>query len=259
MLLRAPESALDAPSMPYCLPTMVTGDRSKPSVRSRPVDDAVLTIDDLASAAGMTARNVRAHQSRGLLPPPAIKGRVALYGPTHLARLQLIRALQDDGFNLATIVSLFAAGKHDVERMRRLSPSQLELMRIDLEAEIGTNGLAALAAAPGGDIDTLVEHGLLRPLGDGRYAAASPALLAAGRRLNQLGIGAGEQANIVLDVARFAQSGGEDIGRLAAGICGDRSAKAITEAVRAYVAEIYMSVFSHTLAKELAADAEPAQ
>ena len=36
------------------------------------VDTAVeLTIDELAHETGMTARNIRAHQSRGLLPPPA--------------------------------------------------------------------------------------------------------------------------------------------------------------------------------------------
>ena len=34
-----------------------------------------LTIDQLAHATGVTTRNIRAHQARGLLPPPAVRGR----------------------------------------------------------------------------------------------------------------------------------------------------------------------------------------
>ena len=34
---------------------------------------AEMTIDELARESGMTARNIRAHQSRGLLPPPAAR------------------------------------------------------------------------------------------------------------------------------------------------------------------------------------------
>lgn len=62
-----------------------------------------LTIDELASRAGMTVRNVRAHQSRGLLPPPRIVGRTGYYGPEHVRRLDRIRELQDEGLNLAAI------------------------------------------------------------------------------------------------------------------------------------------------------------
>ena len=32
-----------------------------------------LTIDELARETGMTARNIRAHQSRGLFPPPKVR------------------------------------------------------------------------------------------------------------------------------------------------------------------------------------------
>ena len=63
--------------------------------RRRP-DDA-LTIDELARRTGMTVRNIRAHQSRGLLPPPEIRGRTGYYGAEHVARLELIKELQADG------------------------------------------------------------------------------------------------------------------------------------------------------------------
>lgn len=65
-----------------------------------------LTVHELADAVGMTVRNVRAHQSRGLLHAPEIKGRVAHYGAAHVARLHLVASLQREGFTLAAIKRL---------------------------------------------------------------------------------------------------------------------------------------------------------
>lgn len=65
-----------------------------------------LTIDELARRSGMTVRNIRAHQARGLLPPPEIHQRVGFYGPEHLTRLELIQELQAEGFNLKGIKRL---------------------------------------------------------------------------------------------------------------------------------------------------------
>src|SRR3954447_16889685 len=64
------------------------------------------TIDALAQRTGMTVRNIRAHQSRGLLPPPDIEGRTGYYGAEHIARIELIAEMQADGFNLAAIKRL---------------------------------------------------------------------------------------------------------------------------------------------------------
>jgi DNA-binding transcriptional MerR regulator len=65
-----------------------------------------MTIGELADAVDMTARNIRAYQSRGLLHPPEIRGRVAYYSSAHVARLQLIASLQREGFTLAAIKRL---------------------------------------------------------------------------------------------------------------------------------------------------------
>ena len=62
-----------------------------------------MTIDELARTTGMTVRNIRAHQSRGLLPPPDVRGRTGYYGDEHVARIELIKELQADGFNLESI------------------------------------------------------------------------------------------------------------------------------------------------------------
>src|SRR3954451_8895162 len=68
--------------------------------------DASMTIDELARRTGMTVRNIRAHQSRGLVPPPEVRGRTGYYGDEHLKRVELIQELQADGFNLESIRKL---------------------------------------------------------------------------------------------------------------------------------------------------------
>jgi DNA-binding transcriptional MerR regulator len=69
-------------------------------------------IDDLARAAGMTTRNVRAYQDRGLLPPPRRAGRVALYDDSHLARLKLIGSMLGRGYTAAHITEMLTAWEH---------------------------------------------------------------------------------------------------------------------------------------------------
>ena len=67
-----------------------------------------MTVNDLATLVGMTARNIRSYQSRGLLFPPEIRGRKARYTGAHVARLELIASLQREGFTLAAIRRVLA-------------------------------------------------------------------------------------------------------------------------------------------------------
>jgi len=70
---------------------------------------ASLRVDDLARLAGTTTRHVRALQTSGLLPPPALRGRTGLYDRSHLARLSAILRLQRSGFSLGALRALFSA------------------------------------------------------------------------------------------------------------------------------------------------------
>jgi DNA-binding transcriptional MerR regulator len=76
-------------------------------------DDSMMTIDALASASGMTVRTLRSHASRGLLPPPVMRGRVGYYGATHLARLTFIKEMQSAGFSLSSIEQILAGVPDD--------------------------------------------------------------------------------------------------------------------------------------------------
>src|SRR5262245_33578617 len=79
-------------------------------------DAGWMTIENLSIRSGVTTRNIRAYQSRGLLPAPVSRSgeRAAFYTGEHLARLRLVSRLQERGFSLAGIGDLLdsmAAGK----------------------------------------------------------------------------------------------------------------------------------------------------
>src|SRR5438477_12504908 len=67
------------------------------------------TVEELAQKAGTTVRNVRVYQDRGLLRPPHRKGRLGLYDPEHLHRLQLVLRMLRRGYPLAVIRELIEA------------------------------------------------------------------------------------------------------------------------------------------------------
>jgi DNA-binding transcriptional MerR regulator len=152
-------------------------------------DDNDLTIDELARKIGMTVRNIRAHQSRGLLPPPALRGRTGYYGSEHVARLELIQELQTEGFNLDLIKRLLeGAGGSSSEVLRfkqalaqPFGGEEPEIVGIaDLVAQWGTADPAMLMKS--------LSLGLLRQLPDGRFEVPSPRLAKAGRELQRLGV-----------------------------------------------------------------------
>ena len=149
-----------------------------------------LTIDELAQRTGMTVRNIRAHQSRGLLPAPEIKGRTGYYGPEHVARLELISEMQADGFNLQAIKRLLQTSDGAVEEVlgfRRalmvpFAEEQPEFMtRKDLEDRWGGTLEPKLIARA-------ERLGLLRALGDGGYEIPSPTLYRAGEAVLSFGV-----------------------------------------------------------------------
>lgn len=68
---------------------------------------AEFRLDDLAQLSGVSARNIRAYQERGLVNPPRREGRVAIYDEEHLAQLQFITQLLQKGFALSHIQDFF--------------------------------------------------------------------------------------------------------------------------------------------------------
>lgn len=104
-----------------------------------------LTIDALAQAVGTTTRNIRALQTRGLLPPPSVVARVGRYGPSHVERLRLIARLQERGYSLAAIADVLQAW-HERRSVSDLLGFERELDRaegaLEDEAVLGLDELA---------------------------------------------------------------------------------------------------------------------
>jgi DNA-binding transcriptional MerR regulator len=152
---------------------------------------AELRVDDLARAAGTTARNVRLYQERGLLPPPRLVGRVGWYGESHLARLRLITRLLDRGFSLANIAELIRTWESGRDLSSVLGIEQVLTVPWNDEDPEPVS-LAALRESFGPDFgaeeaDRLVEIGLLQRHGR-RYVVPSPALLGVARELVNVGL-----------------------------------------------------------------------
>ncbi|MBT0566942.1 MerR family transcriptional regulator [Williamsia sp. CHRR-6] len=72
-------------------------------------------INELAEQSGVSVRNIRVYQDRGLLPPPRIKGRTGWYSQDHLVRLTLISRLLERGYTFATISELLQAAHYGMK------------------------------------------------------------------------------------------------------------------------------------------------
>lgn len=150
------------------------------------------TIDELAREAGTTTRNIRSYQTRGILPPPRMVGRVGYYNEGHLARLKYTDNLQDRGFSLAAIACLLDAweegrslqdvlgfeealmapwsdeepGHFDLERLHELFPEVMDQPAL---------------------LQRAINLGLLRPDQNG-YVAPSPRMIRNGAELVAAGV-----------------------------------------------------------------------
>ena len=171
-------------------------------------DDTQLTIDELARQVGMTVRNVRAYQSRGLLPPPEIVGRTGFYGPEHVDRLELVKDLQAQGFSLELIKRTLdrAPGAHaEVLSFTRavaepFGDEQPELIQGDELAGRWSDEVTPELVA------RVEKLGFVRPVGDGRYEILSPRLQQVSEELAGLGIPLATAVDITATVKRHAQA-----------------------------------------------------
>jgi DNA-binding transcriptional MerR regulator len=151
--------------------------------------EANLTVEQLAYETGMSVRNIRNHQSRGLLPPPEVRARVGYYGPEHVARLRLIQEMQAEGFKLSAISRLI--GEHGADADRFVGLRQAVTAPFATEApEVYSR--EELVEKFGTDDDRLIEKaqklGLLVDLGEDRFEVPSPALLRAAEEVAGMGI-----------------------------------------------------------------------
>jgi len=142
-----------------------------------------LTIDQLAGRTGVTVRTIRFYAQRGLLPAPQLRGRTGLYGPAHVARLELVNDLSALGFSLAAIEGYLdrlppEAGPDELALQRALLtpwvPEHVE--EID-RAELDRRAGRTLARD---DVATLEGLGVVTILPDDRVRLHGPGTLGDG-------------------------------------------------------------------------------
>jgi DNA-binding transcriptional MerR regulator len=165
-------------------------------------------IDELARAAGMTVRNVRGYQDRGLLPAPRRDGRVGVYTDAHLARLRLIGQLLERGYTLGHIAELIEAWQRGRDLTQVLGLEQV--LTDPWSDEIGDYVTGAQLAelfgpADPAALDRAVRLGVIKPDGD-RFAVPSPRLLHAGAELIAAGIPLAAVLDLDEAIARHADA-----------------------------------------------------
>jgi DNA-binding transcriptional MerR regulator len=183
----------------------------------KPVTDgarAELTIEQLAYETGMSVRNIRNHQSRGLLPHPEVRARIGYYGPDHVARLRLIQEMQAEGFKLSAIERLI--GEHGVDADRFVGLRQAITAPFESEApEVLTREeLAERFETDDKLLAKAQKLGLLIPLGDERFEAPSPALLRAAEDVMKRGIPLAAALAVIEKLTRNSQSSARAFVRL---------------------------------------------
>ena len=232
-----------------------------------PPADATLTIEQLAAETGMTVRNIRSHQARGLLPPPEVRQRVGYYGGEHVARLKLIRELQAEGFNLRGIKRLLEETRGPAEQLLDLkrvvtAPFGTEEPHVYTQAELAER---FGADADGRNLEKAVRLGLLVPLGGDRFEASSPALLDAAEEVMSRGVSLSAALSIVEDIQRNCESVARRFVKLflddvwkpfeQAGYPEDQFERVVDaiEALRPVASQAVLAVFQQTMTREVEA------
>ena len=226
---------------------------------------AQLTVEQLAHETGMSVRNIRNHQSRGLLPPPEVRARTGYYGPEHVDRLRLIQEMQAEGFKLSAIERFIgdragsASGFLDLRRALQY-PYETEAPEILTTAELAER--FGPVADQEKNLAKAVKLGLLVPIGDDRYEAPNPALMRAAEEVVRRGVPLSAALQVMERVRESAEKTSRAFVRLflqevwkpfdEAGRPEERWGE-VTESIerlRPLAAEALLAVFRQTLAEE---------
>lgn len=198
--------------------------------------DELLTLEELTTRVGMSVRNIRFYTTKGLVPPPIRRGRSGYYNDSHVARLELVRELQNHGFTLTAIERYVAdipddASPEDIAlRRTMLAPWQADLPVSMSRAELSQRAGRELSTD---EIDTLVALGVVRRRQQGLAVAVSQ--LTNGMRLLELGFPA--------EVAKAAKQVFQEHGR--------QMADELEDVIRTRLAPAYESGMDDTRLREV--------
>ncbi|CAM3091972.1 MerR family transcriptional regulator [Williamsia muralis] len=147
-------------------------------------------INELADVSGVSVRNIRVYQDRGLLPPPKIKGRTGWYSAEHLSRLKVISQMLERGYTFATISELLMAARYGLKVEHVLEGEPKRGSRWKNFRRMATITISELRKGLGATDSNIAlgqRLGLLVKEGAG-YAVTNPEVLAGAEVLVKAGI-----------------------------------------------------------------------
>jgi DNA-binding transcriptional MerR regulator len=240
--------------------------RTLRAVEDRPAGDSErqLTVEQLAARTGMSVRNIRNHQSRGLLPPPQVRSRVGYYGEEHVQRLRLIQEMQAQGFKLTAIKRLIGEHGPSTEQFLGLKRAVTAPLETESPEVLSADELAErFGRASERDMAKAQKLGLLVPIGDGLFEAPSPMLLRAAEEVLARGVPLAAALSVFEKVKRNCETTSRTFVHLfleevwkpfnGAGQPGDRWPE-ITEAIerlRPLASEVVLAAFKQTMEDEV--------
>jgi DNA-binding transcriptional MerR regulator len=168
-----------------------------------------MTIGELARRTGMTIRNIRAHQTRGLLPPPEVQGRTGYYDEEHVARIELTREMQAEGLNLEAIrrvlESTGGSSKEMVDFARAVrAPFEDETPEIFEAADFAASWQVKSVDAR--LLKRAEKLGVLRVLPDGQIEVISPRLHRAAGRMIEFGVSSDAAVSLAAKLHQHADA-----------------------------------------------------
>jgi DNA-binding transcriptional MerR regulator len=199
---------------------------------SPPDQGTELTVDQLAGRAALPVRTIREYQTLGLLPPPARRGRVGVYGTSHVARLGLIRRLQARGYSLAGIRDLLESWRDGGDLGEVLGLSADQLVHVEEPGAPATvDQLARVLPELVPDrFQELLAVGVVESCGPDEYCVPSPSLL----QLTKDAIAAGYQPSAVLQLLGSIHDAAGTIADAAMTAMAERPADTTTEQLVAF-------------------------
>ncbi len=182
-----------------------------------------LTIGQVAERTGLSVRNIRAYQSRGLLQRPEVRGRVGYYGKEHLERVALIQRFHALGFNLQSIATLVEGDESFL--------AEVEDLRRDLRqgadgdwVPMSEAGIRLLEEGAPGCLERLQEVGTIR-VGDDGVLLTHQILFEAGWELTRLGL----DPAIIIGLAMSTHQAVSTLGDSYATVARESARRAMTD------------------------------
>jgi DNA-binding transcriptional MerR regulator len=125
-------------------------------------------VDELARRGRVSVDTIRYYQHRGLLPAPARRGREAFYDSSHVARIERIKELKEQGLSLETIQRVLE-GIHpaDAALVAAVASAGGGSTSDRPERALSLEEVGAEAGVPLTLLESLVTEGLLVPRNPG--------------------------------------------------------------------------------------------